>query len=57
MVFLMKVYRYTKTGYSEKDNRPLYERKLFDAITFNEGGCSSPLGPSDEFEVYVEEVK
>ncbi len=63
-MMLMKVYRYVKVGPTATGNDPAeldtphrYERQLFDAIAFNLDGCSSPLGPNDEFEVYIEELK
>ena len=34
-----------------------YKRTLFDAIAFDTGrGMSSPLGPDETFEVFIEEL-
>jgi hypothetical protein len=57
----MKVYRYTKvpaTPAGELDIGYVYKRSLWDALVIpEEGGMSSPLGPDEEFEVYVEDIE
>lgn len=49
-VWILKVYRYMPT-----EEGP-FKRELFDAITFNADGCSSPLGPDEDFEIFIEKV-
>jgi len=56
--YLIRVYHYEKVGVDNTDGRPVYERKLYDALTFaSDIGMSSPIGDGEEWELYVEEVK
>lgn len=61
---LLKVYRYVETyppyppfG-GDDGGGPEYRRELYDAVVIpDEGGCSSPIGPNEEFEIFVDEIE